>query len=655
MKKQILRIAEMMLLAVVTVGICFVGLKYLKEAQPQQPTVDEATTLAQAVQEVAAEEKTLVVTSPTESKIAVNEPSIVFTGVCRPDLPLTINDIPIEKAEDGSFSYSLQLNVGENTVVITNGVETFEFKITYKFSIINSVSPKGKVSVDGGTEITLTAEALKNSEVYAMLGKEKITMSVVACGDVFDTYQAVFTAPASAAKSVKLGKITFYASLDGMKDSMAGGTVTIKPVSSANVNVETGRGEVVPPSIDSNGFVNVLSPYVDHQKGNALMCIVNTDYAETVPANTADDKSNPEYTPLIKGTVDYIKSEAVYDNTEYYILLSGTKVEKKNVSSFNGYVMPTNTATVSSNERSTAEITMNWKVPFYSVLRKQSYYTGYSGRKFNVSSFTSKYIDFVFKYTNAADGSVKFSKSSVVSSAEWVNVGDDGTATLRVHLKNSGKFYGYKAYYSSDNRLILRFNEKPQTKGATVVIDPGHGGKDCGAIAVNGTYESKLNLSLALKVKANLESKGYNVKILRTGDTGKTLDERQALARSQGGDIFVSLHHNSSPSSSLSGTEVYYYRAYSKPLASSIHARLANEWRSVYSGNPNMYNKVVAPDGGVRYYPFRVTRIEECPAVLVECGYLSNPTECAYACDDNVNSRMAKAIAQGIEDYFANS
>ena len=67
-----------------------------------------------------------------------------------------------------------------------------------------------------------------------------------------------------------------------------------------------------------------------------------------------------------------------------------------------------------------------------------------------------------------------------------------------------------------------------------------------------------------------------------------------------------------------------------------------------------MYNKVVAPDGGVRYYPFRVTRIEECPAVLVECGYLSNPTECAYACDDNVNSRMAKAIAQGIEDYFNN-
>lgn len=654
MKKQVIKIIQIAVLAVATIAVCLVGIHYSKNAEIK-PTVDETTTLAQAVEEVAAQETTLVITSPTESEITVSEPTVTFAGVCRPDLPLTVNGVAVEKAEDGSFSYALALNAGENAVTVTNGVETYEYKVTYKFTIINAVSPKGKVSVEGGTEITLNAEALKNSEVYATIGKDKIPMSVVASGDVFDTYQAVFIAPAAATKSVKLGKITFYATLDGMQDSMTGGSVTVKPVSSANVNIETGRGDVVPPSIGENGVVNVLSPYEDHQKGNAMMCVVTADYAETVPGNTADDKSDPECTPLIKGTVDYIKSEAVYDNTEYYILLSGTKVEKKNVTAFSGYVMPTNTVSASSGEQSTAVITMNWKVPFYSVLRNQSYYTGYSGRKFNVSSFTSKYIDFIFKYTNAAEGNIKFSNSSVVSSAEWVNVGNDGTATLRVYLKNPGKFYGYKAYYSSDNRLVLKFNEKPPVNGATVVLDPGHGGNDCGAIAVNGTYEARLNLSLALKVKADLESRGYRVKILRTGDTAKSLDERQALARSQGGDIFVSIHHNSSASSSLSGTEVYYYRAYSKQLASSIHARLANEWRGVYSGNPDMYNKVVAADGGVRFYPFRVTRIEECPAVLVECGYLSNPTECAYACDDGINTRMAGAIAQGIADYFANA
>lgn len=626
MKKQVIKFIQIAVLTVVTTVICLVGIGYLKDAEIKS-AVNESENIAQAVEEVAAQEATLVITSPTDFVITVNEPKVTFTGVCRPDLPLSVNGITVEKAEDGSFSYSLSLNNGENIVTVTNGIEANEFKITYKFTIINSVSPKDKVSVDGGTEITLTAEALKNSEVYATIGKDKIPMAVVASGDVFDTYQAVFTAPASATKSVKLGKITFYATLDGIQDSVTGGTVTVKPVSSAE----------------------------DHQKGSAMMCVVTADYAETVPGSTADDKSDPDYTPYLKGTVDYIKSEAVYDNKEYYILLSGTKIEKTDVTSFSGYVMPTNTASASSGEQSTAVITMNWKAPFCSVLRNQSYYTGYSGRKFNVSSFTSKYIDFVFRYTNAAEGNVKFSNSSVVSSAEWVNVGNDGTATFRVYLKNPGKFYGYKAYYSSDNRLVLKFNEKPPVNGATVVLDPGHGGNDCGAIAVNGTYESRLNLSLALKVKSDLESRGFTVKILRTGDTAKSLDERRALARSQGGDIFVSLHHNSSTSSSLSGTEVYYYRAYSKQLASSIHARLANEWRSVYSGNAEMYNKVVAADGGVRYYPFRVTRIEECPAVLVECGYLSNPTESAYACDDGINTRMAGAIAQGIADYFANA
>ncbi len=654
MKNQVIKFIQIAVLTVVTTVICLVGIGYLKDAEIKS-TVDKSENIAQAVEEVAAQEATLVITSPTDFVITVNEPKATFTGVCRPDLPLSVNGITVEKAEDGSFSYSLALNTGENVITVTNGIETYEYKITYKFTIINSVSPKDKVSVDGGMEITLSVEALKNADVYATIGKDKISMNVVASGDVFDTYQAVFTAPAAATKSVKLGKITFYATLDGIQDSMTGGTVTVKPVSSANVNIETGKGSVIAPDIGANGVVNVLSPYEDHQKGSAMMCVVTADYAETVPGSTADDKSDPEYTPYLKGTVDYIKSEAVYDNKEYYILLSGTKIEKTDVTSFSGYVMPTNTASASSGEQSTAVITMNWKAPFCSVLRNQSYYTGYSGRKFNVSSFTSKYIDFVFRYTNAAEGNVKFSNSSVVSSAEWVDVGNNGTATFRVYLKNPGKFYGYKAYYSSDNRLVLKFNEKPPINGATVVLDPGHGGNDCGAIAVNGTYESRLNLSLALKVKSDLESRGFTVKILRNGDTAKSLDERRALARSQGGDIFVSLHHNSSTSSSLSGTEVYYYRAYSKALASSIHARLANEWRSVYSNNPDMYNKVVAADGGVRYYPFRVTRIEECPAVLVECGYLSNPTESAYACDDGINTRMAGAIAQGIADYFANA
>ncbi len=425
-----------------------------------------------------------------------------------------------------------------------------------------------------------------------------------------------------------------------------------------NFIIETGKGKVTLPETDSEGKVILYSPYKDNLRGMNKMCEVTCDYAETVCANSVDDKSNPEYTPLIKGTFDYVKGEAVYDGVNYYILSSGLKVEADAVNVFDGYILPTNTLSVYKNYTydgtSRVELTLNWKVPFTATLKTQSYFTGYSEREFNVASFTSRYIDFVFRYTNAAEGKIKFPLSSVVSRAEWIDVGENGTTTLRVHLKNAGEFYGYKAYYSENNRLVLEFNEKPKKHTATVLLDAGHGGTDCGAIGVNGVYESELNLSLALSVKTKLENYGYKVVMSRTDNSYKSLEERQNYARKSGANVFVSLHHNSSENASLSGTEAYYYRAFSKPLAQSIHNRLVKEWKGIYIYYPEMFNSIVADDGGVRYYPFKVTRIEECPAVLIECGYLSNAAECEYLTDTAVSERLADAISQGINDYFEN-
>lgn len=103
------------------------------------------------------------------------------------------------------------------------------------------------------------------------------------------------------------------------------------------------------------------------------------------------------------------------------------------------------------------------------------------------------------------------------------------------------------------------------------------------------------------------------------------------------------------------GTEVYYYRAFSQPLASSVHKSLVSAWREIYKGNAAMTNKIVPKDGGVRYYPFRVTRIEECPAVLVECGYLSNTTECNAVCQPANQEKLAGAVANGILRYLENN
>lgn len=528
--------------------------------------------------------------------------------------------------------------------------------------ILRAVSPTENLSADGGMLLEVTAEAAKDAKVSVTLGKLSATLtptSETADGTGFVTYTGAFTLPAGKPKKQSLGTLRFTAEVNGQVGTLSGANVTVNALQYADIPIDVGQGTVKPPVISGEGKVDVLSPETDYGRGTARILRVTADYAETCPGNTANDQSSPLCTPFLGGTYDYITGEGTFDGKAYYITKSGYKVEQADSESFDGYVLPTNTASVYKSYTSGEShviLTMNWKVPFVSELKPQAYHKGYTDRVFNVTNCTAQYIDFTFYYTNAAEGSVDFSGSNVVKSAEWRSIGENGTTTLRVYLRQNGKFYGYRAYYSSDNRLVLSFRNKPKSvRNAVVAIDPGHGGRDCGAIAANGAYESALNLRVSALLKQKLEAQGVRVVIFRTNDVYLSKDERRQKARESGADAYISLHHNSSPSSTLSGTEVYYYRAYSKPLAASIHANLAASWQDIYKNNAAMRAKVIPQDGGVRYYPFGVTRVEECPAVLVECGYLSNTAECD-ACYDPVNQdKTAEAICRGILNYLKNS
>lgn len=528
--------------------------------------------------------------------------------------------------------------------------------------ILRAVSPTENLSADGGMLLEVTAEAAKDAKVSVTLGKLSATLtptSETADGTGFMIYTGAFTLPAGKPKKQSLGTLRFTAEVNGQVGTLSGANVTVNALQYADIPIDVGQGTVKPPVISGEGKVDVLSPETDYGRGTARILRVTADYAETCPGNTANDQSSPLCTPFLGGTYDYITGEGTFDGKAYYITKSGYKVEQADSESFDGYVLPTNTASVYKSYTSGEShviLTMNWKVPFVSELKPQAYHKGYTDRVFNVTNCTAQYIDFTFYYTNATEGSVDFSGSNVVKSAEWRSIGENGTTTLRVYLRQNGKFYGYRAYYSSDNRLVLSFRNKPKSvRNAVVAIDPGHGGRDCGAIAANGAYESALNLRVSALLKQKLEAQGVRVVIFRTNDVYLSKDERRQKARESGADVYISLHHNSSPSSNLSGTEVYYYRAYSKPLAASIHANLAASWQDIYKNNAAMRAKVIPQDGGVRYYPFGVTRVEECPAVLVECGYLSNTAECD-ACYDPVNQdKTAEAICRGILNYLKNS
>ena len=214
----------------------------------------------------------------------------------------------------------------------------------------------------------------------------------------------------------------------------------------------------------------------------------------------------------------------------------------------------------------------------------------------------------------------------------------------------------------------------------TVVLDPGHGGSDPGAIGVGGLREKDVTLRLALALRPKLEARGFSVVMTRNGDRTLSLEERTAIAEGSRGDVFVSLHANAAPRRALHGIETYYpdenherhsetvvarengisrsqLNALQRTLAqlrigevSPQSRRLAEHLQEeLVTGLPREYRPVV--DLGVKKGPFYVLFLSSMPSVLVESGFVTHATEAKRLRDDRYVEALAEQIAQGISDY----
>src|SRR6058998_735725 len=168
----------------------------------------------------------------------------------------------------------------------------------------------------------------------------------------------------------------------------------------------------------------------------------------------------------------------------------------------------------------------------------------------------------------------------------------------------------------------------------TVVIDEGHGGHDRGGIPGQRVAEKDMTLDVAQRLRNVLAASGYRVVMTRDSDVFVPLGTRVAIANSYRNAIFVCIHFNAIKRAGASGIETYFYSRDSLPLASAIH-------HFVVGGAPSG-NRGVRRRG---YYVLRKTNI---PAVLVECGFLTNPTEGAYAQTASYRQKLAEEIAAGV-------
>ena len=202
----------------------------------------------------------------------------------------------------------------------------------------------------------------------------------------------------------------------------------------------------------------------------------------------------------------------------------------------------------------------------------------------------------------------------------------------------------------TDNDLIVNNDEE-----FTVIIDAGHGGFDPGAIGVDGVLEKELNLTIAKYVSEYLANKGVRVSMTRQNDdqlriegsklSSKTQDlkARIDLANSHSNGILVSIHMNMFSDPSIQGLQVWYSSngRLSEILAEKIQSNVA---RTIQPNNKRQIKK----DSNSIY----ILRKSQIPAVLVECGFISNPDEADLLKDKKYQQELSKSIADGILLYL---
>jgi N-acetylmuramoyl-L-alanine amidase len=168
----------------------------------------------------------------------------------------------------------------------------------------------------------------------------------------------------------------------------------------------------------------------------------------------------------------------------------------------------------------------------------------------------------------------------------------------------------------------------------TVVIDAGHGGKDNGAYRRYGPPEKIATLDVAKRLNRKLRESQIKTVMTRTSDVFIPLDERVAIENAQKNAIFISIHFNDAHRRGVHGFETYYHSRNAIQLADRIQAKLLTIQHST--------------NRGVRFADFRVLRNAIYPAVLVECGYLSNRREGREARQSQYRELLADKIAEAI-------
>lgn len=600
----------------------------------------------------------LVISAPTKTEFTTIEPSFALQGTSDPAQPVTVNGTEIVRGSDGSFTHTVQLQSGVNTVTVSHKDKTVTYTVEYRYAV-QYFSPAEQTRFSSGASIQIEIAVRKGSTIEVTLGDKEVEMKEAdiqlgtGLAEGFVRYTGTYKLPNDNMQEKNLGKITYTVTCNGVTETYASGDIIC---------------EKAPDLLASDPSVTPdYGDYID--VGSGYIVEIITDTAETFDGHTTDDYSDPRNNYLPKGTVDYCDSDLVYNgNMKYRLMRCGRRVyvEKSNypppgqktqvVDVYRGKLPDHNEISLVSLEvvENHTVLTLDclWKAPFWFDFGPQEYINP-GDRDFRVTDVTTEYLEITFCYATVFEGTVTIpADNPLFSSAQLTQ--NESDCVLRLNLKNKGGFYGWDAYYNENDQLCFTFLNPAKATvadnaygadltGVVILLDVGHGGYDGGSEAIlpDGTKidEAELNLNLANALKAELESMGATVILNRYDDASISVDERVLHMKKTGADLCIAIHQNSiSGYPNHRGAQVQYFTPYSQPAAQSMYTAL---------NTSGIYTKTL-----LDWHLYYVARLSTCPVVLTENGFMTNAEDLADMVDPAVVQQKAEAMARGVANYF---
>ncbi len=599
--------------------------------------------------------KGLTFSAPAALDFTTSYSSIAISGASDPEFELLLDGKPVERTESGFFSMQKNLKVGDNVFTFTHKGTTRKIYVTYTYTVLKSVSPSSSLALDGGSVLVVKANARIGSVVKATLNGQTVTLKqgVDQSGEStdkdteFTVFEGKITLPEGKDKIQDLGKIKFTASHGGIVNTGYSGTI--------KVNKKPDKAPIYSP-ITHEGV----------KPGNRTIAEVTASYVETFDGDdTTDDLSRPTNSYLPKGTIDYVSNDKVYNAEikQYYILFGYNKRVYKSEGSIKistGSLPSNNTVGIKSttNDGQYTTLVLDMTFPFpHNIDVKPQNYTKPATQDYTFSSATFTYVEIFLPYTTSISGNANFSGNPLFTKSEFAKVSNG--YVLKLHLKEKGKFYGYTSYFDANGNLVVRFLNPNKTTGnslagVNILLDPGHGGTDGGAVGYDNKgreiKESETCLELCLAVKEKLTALGANVTMTRSTETSLATSTRSSIIRNSNAHLTVSIHRNSATNANAYGLKTYHFSAWQKEPATYIMNSVKASSK-IDAIRPNYGKSAWAR---VDWHWFGYARISNMPVVLIEAGFMSNAKDLEAILNDDFNDAQAEAIVEGIVKYFNN-